>query len=118
MFPASGRTEYPNPGLDPRGEPDTTVTSPCTSAAAMAYPEKSSQRSSVSSVSSHVRLSQSSSKSYSLLRAREEHVSTQQENPSRQGATLVPKALPLLTGRAAALEGLARVSSSMPKPNS
>lgn len=82
----------------PRG-PDTTVTSPCTSAAAMAYPEKSSQRSSVSSVSSHVRLSQSSSKSYSLLGAMEQHVSTQQENPSRQGrqgAMSVPKALPQL----------------------
>lgn len=67
------------------GPPKTTVTSPCASAAAMAYPEKSSQRSSVSSVSSHVRLSQSSSKSYSLLGVREQHVSTQQENSKRQG---------------------------------
>lgn len=84
----------------------------------MAYPEKSSQRSSVSSVSSHVRLSQSSSKSYSLLGAREQRISTQQENPSRQKAASVLKALSLLTGRAAALGGLARVSSSAPKPNS
>lgn len=62
----------------------------------MAYPEKSSQRSSVSSVSSHVRLSQSSSKSYSLLGARGQHVSTVQKNSCHQDRQSTAKDLVLV----------------------